>query len=152
MISLKADRETALYDAVVYGLFQYSGVRGRRAMLVLTDGEDNASRLDFNRTVEYATQRRHDLHDRRRPADHQGGAALAGATAGKDDRRRGVLLASGAGLQKVYDQIDRELRSQYVLAYTSNAETVSTEFRRVTVNVKRPGVEVRTIAGYYPGE
>jgi VWFA-related protein len=62
------------------------------------------------------------------------------------------FLARDAGLKKVYDQIDRELRTQYVLAYTSNAETVSDAFRKVTVNVKRPGVEVRTIAGYYPGE
>jgi len=153
LISLKADRETALYDAVVYGLFQYSGVRGRRAMLVLTDGEDNASRLDFNRTIEYARRSGVTIYTigvdlpitKVEPRSQV--RRLARMTGGEV-----FFLASGAGLQKVYDQIDRELRSQYVLAYTSKAESVSTEFRRVTVNVKRPGVEVRTIAGYYPGE
>jgi VWFA-related protein len=153
LISLKADRETALYDAVVYGLFQYSGVRGRRAMIVLTDGEDNASRMDFERTVEYARRSGVTIYTigvdlpitKVEPRSQM--RRLARMTGGEV-----FFLARDAGLKKVYDQIDRELRTQYVLAYTSNAETVSDAFRKVTVNVKRPGVEVRTIAGYYPGE
>jgi len=153
LISLKADRETALYDAVVYGLFQYSGVRGRRAMVVLTDGEDNASRMDFNRTIEYARRSGVTIYTigidmpitKVEPRSQV--RRLARMTGGDV-----FFLGRGAGLEKVYDQIDRELRSQYVLAYTSNSETVGDAFRRVTVNVKRPGVEVRTIAGYYPGE
>jgi len=153
LISLKADRETALYDAAVYGLFQYSGVRGRRAMIVLTDGEDNASRIDFDRAIEYARRSGVTIYTiaidlpitKVEPRSQM--RRLARLTGGEV-----FFLARGAGLQKVYEQIDRELRSQYILAYTSNAETVGTAFRRVTVNVKRPGVEVRTIAGYYPGE
>ena len=54
MIALRADGETALYDATVYGLFQFSGVRGRKAMIVLTDGDDNSSRMDFDKTLDYA--------------------------------------------------------------------------------------------------
>ena len=153
LISLKADRETALYDAVVYGLFQYSGVRGRRAMIALTDGEDNASRIDFDRAIEYARRSGVTIYTiaidlpitKVEPRSQM--RRLARLTGGEV-----FFLGRGAGLQKVYEQIDRELRSQYIVAYTSNAETAGTAFRRVTVNVKRPGVEVRTIAGYYPGE
>ena len=54
MIALRADGETALYDAAVYGLFQFSGVRGRKAMIILSDGDDNASRMDFEKALDYA--------------------------------------------------------------------------------------------------
>ena len=38
LLALYADRETALYDAIIIGLFQFSGITGRRAMVVLSDG------------------------------------------------------------------------------------------------------------------
>ena len=49
LLALYADRATALYDSVIMGLFQFSGVRGRKAMVVLTDGEDTASKNELRR-------------------------------------------------------------------------------------------------------
>ena len=51
-------------------------------------------------------------------------------------------------LQSVYSEIDKELRSQYVVGYYSR-DFGGTEWRRVDVDVKRAGLKARTIAGYY---
>jgi VWFA-related protein len=61
------------------------------------------------------------------------------------------FLSRGATLEPVYERINRELRSQYLLAYTSTSEAAQDIFRKVAVKVKRPKLEVRTISGYYPG-
>jgi len=152
LVGLKADGETALYDASVYGLFQFSGVRGRKSMVVLTDGEDNASRMDFDTALDYAKRSGVTIYtvgidlpitkigirsQLTRIARTTGGDAF--------------FLPRGAALEPVYARIDRELRSQYLLAYTSTSETPPDVFRKITVKVSRPKVEVRTISGYYPG-
>ncbi|HRC86074.1 MAG TPA: VWA domain-containing protein, partial [Thermoanaerobaculia bacterium] len=54
LAGLKADGETALYDALVYGLFYCSGIPGKRALVLLSDGEDVASRYGYEDVVEYA--------------------------------------------------------------------------------------------------
>lgn len=152
MIALRADGETALWDATVYGLFQFSGVRGRKAMIILTDGEDNASRMDFDRALDYAKRSGVTIYTIGidLPITKVGVRShltrLARTTGGD-----AFFLARGASLQPVYDRINRELRSQYLIAYTSTSELPPDVFRKVTVKVKRPKLEVRTISGYYPG-
>lgn len=152
LIALRSDRETALYDAVIYGLFQFSGVRGRKCLIVLTDGKDNASRMDFDRAMDYGQRSGVTVYtigidlpiteirtrsQLSKMAQSTGGGA--------------VFLAREARLEPVYDRINRELRSQYLIAYTSSSELPADKFRSVTVTLKRTGAEVRTIAGYYPG-
>jgi Ca-activated chloride channel family protein len=152
MIALRADGETALYDAAVYGLFQFSGVRGRKAMIILTDGDDNASRMDFDKTLDYARRSGVTIYTVgidlpiTKVGIRSHLARLARTTGGE-----AFFLARGAALGPVYDRINRELRSQYLLAYTSTSEAPPDVFRKVAVKVKRPKVEVRTISGYYPG-
>jgi Ca-activated chloride channel family protein len=151
LISLRADRETAFFDAVVYGLFQFSGVRGRKAMVVLTDGQDNVSRLDFDKMLAYAQRAGVSIYTigidlsitEVRTRYHL--SKLANVTGGQ-----AFFLPRDANLQPIYDQIDRELRTQYMLAYTSNSTAPPSEFRSIKVEVSRPDVEVRTIAGYFP--
>ncbi|MGE5236658.1 MAG: VWA domain-containing protein [Acidobacteriota bacterium] len=153
LLGLRADRETALWDATVYGLFQFSGVRGRKAMIVLTDGEDNTSRMSYDRALDYARRSGVtiytigiDLPITKVRARSQL-TRLARATGGE-----AFFLPRASSLQPVYDQINRELRSQYLLAYTSTSELPLERFRKIEVKVKVPHVEVRTLSGYYPGQ
>jgi Ca-activated chloride channel homolog len=152
MIALRADRSTAFYDATIYGLFQFSGVRGRKALILLTDGEDNASKNPFETALDYAQRSGVTLYTigvdlpmtQVRARSHL--SRMAHVTGGE-----AFFLGRSESLKPVYDQIDRELRTQYQIVYTSNATTPTEDFRKVAVKVARPGVEVRTIAGYYPG-
>lgn len=152
MIALRADGETALYDATVYGLFQFSGVRGRKAMVILTDGEDNASRMDYDKALDYAKRSGATIYTVgidlpiTRVGIRSQLTRLARMTGGE-----AFFLPRGAALEPVYDRINRELRTQYLLAYTSSSEAPPDTFRKVAVKVDKPKVEVRTISGYYPG-
>jgi hypothetical protein len=53
-------------------------------------------------------------------------------------------------LDKIYDENNRELRTQYLIAFTSNSEDPLDELRKIKVEVDRKGVKVRTITGYFP--
>ena len=152
LLSLFADRSTALYDSVIMGLFQFSGVRGRKAIVILTDGEDTASKSDFEDVVGYAQRAGVtiytigiDLAATKVVPRWQLGK-LAEITGGK-----AFFIGNQAGLDQIYAEIDRELRTQYLLAYTSNSERPANELRKIRVEVNRRGVRVRTISGYYPG-
>ena len=56
-----------------------------------------------------------------------------------------------ADIAAVYDLVQQDLRSQYLLAYQSaNTTSGSDQFRQVEVKVDRPRSSVRTLSGYYP--
>jgi Ca-activated chloride channel family protein len=147
---LQASGETALWDGLVQGLFQFGGLRGKRALIVITDGEDSVSRFSFDEVSDYAA--------------HSGVAiypiALRLSTRAVEARARLRQLAKVTGgraffidrvneLSHIYRTIEEELHSQYLIEYQSTA-TEGKGFRRVEVTVKRPGLSARTIPGYYP--
>ena len=53
LAGLRAEGSTALYDAIIYGLYQFTGVKGKKALVLLTDGKDTASKFDYDTLVEY---------------------------------------------------------------------------------------------------
>ena len=54
LAGLRAQGSTALWDALVYGLYQYQGTKGRKAYVILTDGEDRCSHFTFDAALDYA--------------------------------------------------------------------------------------------------
>lgn len=140
---------TRLYDAVVTGLYYFRGIRGRRALVVLTDGEDTSSRYDFDATLEFARRSGVTIYT----------IGLAGGQQGVDRRKLAALAAETGGrtfvisnadeLQAVYGEIERELRSQYLLAYSPPAGGEPGTFQEVRVEVDGAGRRVRTVSGYY---
>lgn len=151
---LRAVGWTALHDAIVTSLYYFRGVRGQRALVLLSDGDDTASSIGFRETLEYARRSgvaiytiglevgRMDLGIRNKLR------SLAEETGGQS-----FFINKAEELRGVYDQIEMELRSRYLLAYNSDLETNEQgerEFREVEVKVKKRGLEARTIRGYYP--
>ena len=62
-------------------------------------------------------------------------------------------LLRGKTIRRVYGNttIEKELRSQYLIAYQSTNTTGSTDFRTVELKmVNKPGMEAKTMRGYYP--
>jgi VWFA-related protein len=151
LLALYADRETALYDAIIMGLFQFSGITGRRSMVVLSDGEDTVSENDFDEALGYAQRMGVTIYMIGVNIPATGITTrwqfnkLAGATGGK-----AFFVSEKSELDRIYEEINRELRTQYLLAYTSSSEEPADVLRKIKVEVARKGVKVRTITGYYP--
>ena len=51
---LRAEGATALYDAVILGLYQFRALQGRKALVVVTDGDDNRSHVEYETLLRYA--------------------------------------------------------------------------------------------------
>jgi Ca-activated chloride channel family protein len=150
LVDLEAEGETALFDSLVYALHYFSGIQGKRALIVLSDGEDSSSHYSFDETLEFA--------QRSGVAIYSIGLGLP--TGEVEARMRLQRLAAGTGgryffisdasqLATIYESIEQELRFQYLLAYQSTDSEGET-FRTVEVRVSQPGLEATTVPGYYP--
>jgi VWFA-related protein len=148
LAKLRTGDSTALHDAVAFSLYNFAGVKGRRALIVLTDGRDTSSKLTFDQTLEYA----------RRAGVPIYGIGIGIAPTAVDVRFNFGKLCNETGgtvfyidhasdLKRIYDQIESELRSQYVLAFYP-PDDAGAKFHEVTVQVR--GATAKTIRGYYP--
>ena len=147
---LRTDESTALYDAVVYSLYNFVGTKGQKALVVITDGRDTASKFSFDQAVEYA----------RRAAVPVYTIGVGIGAADIDARYRlGKFAAETGGdayfidhiadLHQIYDRIQTELRSQYILGfYPADAANARSKWHPVTVQAA--GGKAKTIRGYYP--
>ncbi len=147
---LRAEEATALYDAIVYSLYNFVGVRGQKSLLVITDGKDNASRFSFDQAIEYA---------RRAAVPIYAVGIGIGATEIDVRYKLGRFCAETGGnmymiekaedLNKIYDEIQAELRSQYILGfYPPDGVKPGGKWREVSVQVSQG--KAKTIRGYYP--
>ncbi len=150
LVGLEADGETALYDSLIYGLYYFAGIRGKRALILLSDGADSNSRHNFDETLDFARRSGVAVYTIGLDLDTRDTAArfvllqIARETGG-----RSFLVSNAGQLEKIYDSIEEELRSQYLIGYQSS-QTEDAGFREVEVQVARAEVEAKTIPGYYP--
>ncbi len=149
LAGLTAEGQTALYDSVMFTMYYFGGIRGQRAILLLSDGKDEVSRFDFDETIEYARRAGVTIYSIGLGIRESGARRrlerLADETGGKSYFIRNVLELSG-----IYDRVQRDLRSQYLIAYQSSNTSKSEEFRQVRLEVDRSGATVKTMSGYYP--
>ncbi len=158
-----AEGGTALYDAIYLGLEKIKyGHHRRRAMLVISDGQDNASRYGLDQvrrrlkesdvqlycigiirpgTSEKAEQRE----------QHRGQIILddlAQLSGG-----RAIFVSSVDDLDDAMSRVAVELRHQYTLGYSSTNQSRDGKWRKIRVRVRRdpdqPKVIVRTREGYF---
>jgi Ca-activated chloride channel family protein len=147
LAGLKAERGTALYDSLIFSFYTFNGLKGRRALLLLSDGKDEGSRFTFEETLEFArragvTVYAIGLGDE---VDKRKLSRLAEETGG-----RAFFLKQAGDLAGIYAAIAGELRSQYLVAYQSTTARTDPGFRAVDLKVGRPGLEAKAMRGYYP--
>ncbi len=143
---------TSLHDAVVTSLYYYRGIRGRRALVLLSDGEDTASSIEFKDALEYARRSGVAIYSiglgigKSQVGVRRKLEALSSETGG-----RAFYIKQAAELVETYAEIEEELRSQYLVAYNSDqSASQNEEYRRVEVRVRGGKLKARTIRGYYP--
>jgi Ca-activated chloride channel family protein len=148
---LQADGNTALYDSIIYTLYYFGGVRGKRAVVLLTDGKDEGSRFRFTDALEYAKHSGIAFYTiglgstAKQPDIRLKLEQLAGDTGG-----RAFFIDRAGELTGAYHDIESELRAQYLLAYQSSKQGNDGKFRTVEVKLSRSGLAARTVPGYYP--
>jgi Ca-activated chloride channel family protein len=151
LAGLRADGNTALYDSVIYALYYFGGVRGKRAIVLLTDGKDEGSRFHYSDALEYAKHSGIAFYTiglgstAREPDIRMKLVQLAAETGG-----RSFFVDRAADLSSTYRNVEAELRSQYLVAYQSSKQGSDGKFRAVEVKLARAGLAARTIPGYYP--
>jgi len=147
----EASGGTALYDAIVTGLYRFRTLQGRRALIILTDGEDTTSRTSYEEMLTYARSARVPLYFI--------GVGLGIFDASGTNKMKTLAAETGGiayfihdikQLDATYAQLDRDLRSQYLIAYNTQTSVKDRAYRKVEVKVSKPGMTVRTIRGFIP--
>jgi VWFA-related protein len=150
LAGLKAERGTALYDSLIFALYYFNGIKGQRALIVLSDGKDEHSRFSFENTLEYAQRAGVAIYTIGLNIPKTGNARKKLNRIAEETGGRGFLIQSATEIPAIYEIIQRELRSRYYLAYQSGNTAEDTDFRTVDVEISRPGLEAKTMRGYYP--
>lgn len=170
---------TTMYDAVLLaGDEILKKQQGRKAIIMLTDGVDNGSKVTIDDAIDSA-QRADTLiysilfadrngYGNSGPAmgmGRHGGMGGGGYPRGGGDRPDGKKVLqrlskqTGGGffevskkhpIDEIYQQIEEELRSQYSLGYPPDASNTSRDYRHIQLTVSRPGLIVQARDGYYP--
>jgi Ca-activated chloride channel homolog len=153
---------TALYDAVVASADKLvaDAKRPKQVLVIITDGEDNASTLTLEQTIRRVQQ----LSG---PVIYSIGLLFGDEMSRSEVRhaRRALeMLSTETGgiafFPKSIEQVDeiaaevaRDIRNQYTIGYHSTKPTSESGFRRVTVIAETQGkgkLNVRTRTGYFP--
>jgi Ca-activated chloride channel family protein len=152
---LKGEGGTSMYDAIYLASREIEDRQGRHAMVVVTDGGDTTSNRDFHQALEAAHMADAVLfpivivpitNDAGRNIG--GENALTTLAAGTGGRNFSPTL--GSELDEAFQEILRDLRTQYLVGYYPKAIPPSKErFHKVRVTVDRPGLRVLTRTGYY---
>jgi len=153
---------TALYDAVIASADQLakSAKRPKQVLLIVTDGEDNASMLNLEQTI-----RR--VQDLQGPVVYSIGLLFGENSGGRETRRakRALQMLSNetggiayfphslAEVDQICAEVAHDIRNQYTIGYHSSKPASQGGFRLVKVQANAKGhgkLIVRTRSGYYP--
>jgi Ca-activated chloride channel family protein len=156
---MRADGGSDLFEAIVFSLQKLQGVAGRKALVVYSDGKGEGEKTSYRDCIREARRSNVPVYlivtneraaraaraGRLEPLDGYAERLdrLANATGG-----RAFFVMPSQNLREVYDNILRELRSQYLLTYYPR-EAAPEVWRKVGVEVKGRGYQARTVSGFY---
>jgi Ca-activated chloride channel homolog len=154
--SLHLGAATALYDAIFLASQSLSGKRGRKVLILISDGGNTVNGIDYAKALEQALQSEvmvYSIIDV--PIAASAGRDLGGEHAMitlSEETGGKYYYADGPDVEKAFDQISADLRTQYLLGYYPSNRAADPGFRRIEVTVKQsdgPTYNVRHRAGYY---
>ena len=148
---------TSIYDAVLLGSnsLEKRGNDRRRVIILVTDAGETTSHADFEAARKAAVRSGILLYTIViRPVKNENGRNTAGEHALQTitEMTGGAMFFpdSGQGLDIIFDRIDRELRTQYRLAYYPNPRGAANSYRTIEVKVL-PGYTARHRTTYLSG-
>ena len=159
--NLRGSDATALYDAIYLGSQGLARKDGRKVLVLVSDGGDTAKSTTYDQALEQALRAEvmiYSIIDV--PIEASAGRDLGGEhalitlaeqTGGKS------FYADAAGLDKAFQQVSDDLRTQYVIGYYPKNQEPGRNFHRISVTVPRAGKDqsgedqfnIRYRTGYY---
>jgi VWFA-related protein len=148
---------TVLYDAVYLSAHDMLAKEvGRKAMILLTDGEDEGSQLKIKDAIESA-QKADAIVYVLLCADRGFYGSVGMGYSGEGEMRRLTEQTGGRvinvgnkfdKLREAFDQVAAELRSQYSIGYTSTNTKLDGSYRKLEIKAKQ-NYKIQSRAGYY---
>jgi VWFA-related protein len=143
---------TNLYDAIYLACHDELGNEaGRKAVIILSDAEDTGSKMSINQAIESAERGDAVIHvmlisDPGATEGYGTGVALQMA---RETGGRVISVHNQKTLEKAFDEIGEELRSQYVIGYTPTNVARDGTYRKLKVETVQPDTKILTRKGYY---
>lgn len=153
--SMRGEAGTSLYDAILLASRDLESRRGRKVLVIITDGGDTTSSADFQRATEAAQMADAVIYPilvipiTNKAGQNVGGenalTTLALRTAG-----RVFEATAAAGLDHAFDDIIRDLRTQYLIGfYPKDVPLTKDRFHSLSLTAGKPGLSVKSRSGYY---
>ena len=151
--------QTALNDAVAAapGLVQ-AGTDGRKAIVLITDGVDNASRTSLDRAIELARRASVPIYTlgfsslprELLPLTQELATNFSVLTRFSDETGGSLFAVHDPDeLKEAVVRIDQELRYQYVIGYAPSRKLWNGAYRRIQLATRQNRYQVHTRSGYY---
>jgi Ca-activated chloride channel homolog len=157
----KVNGSTSLYNALYVSLKGLKDERAksseeirRQAIVVLSDGDDTSSVIEYEDVLELAKRSETAIYAIGLRQQETGRGKFKEAEfvlrqLSQETGGRVFFPTAIAELPKIYEQISEELASQYSMAYSSKNPLRNGAWRRIDVRVAKPGLVARSRRGYY---
>ena len=141
---------TAFHDGVITALYDLSGIEGRRALLIFSDGMDNASRFSRFQVNDFARQagvRFYIFH------------TVTSSLQGRDPWLKRLAEETGGGyyninnpqyMETFFRKIQKDMATQYLIRYQTTRDPDDQACREIRVEILGEKARARTIKGWCP--
>lgn len=147
---------TNFYDAVYLACHdKMASEAGRKALIILTDADDNGSKLKLKDAIEAAQRADTVIHVLLIAAPQSGFVLGGGGNMGvarqlaEETGGRAIDVKNEKDLLKAFDEISEELRSEYSLGFYPSNEKLDGTYRHVRVETTNKDYKVTARKGYY---
>lgn len=141
---------TALYDAIYLACSEkLNGEAGRKAIVIVTDAQDEGSKVRLEEAIEAAQRTDTVIHVLLVADPRFGGNPGVARRMTEDTGGRMIVVSSEKRLEESFDQISEELRSQYTLGYYPSNTSKDGKFRKIHVETSNHDLKVLARKGYY---
>jgi len=141
---------TALYDAIYLACSEkLNGEAGRKAIVIVTDAQDEGSKIRLEEAIESAQRTDTVIHVLLVADPRFGGNSGVAHKMTEETGGRMIVVSSEKRLEEAFDQISEELRSQYTLGYYPTNTAKDGKFRKIHVETTNHELKVLARKGYY---
>jgi len=146
----RGPKGTNFYDAVYLACREkLSSETGRKALVILTDAEDNGSKVRLEEALEAAQRTDTVIHILLVYDPMYGANAGAAKKLAEETGGRMIEVRSEKKLLEAFDEISEELRTQYTLGYYPTNGARDGRFRKIKIETTRKDTHVLARKGYY---